>query len=88
VPPVAGTTAFVKFTRDGRVVDAVEFCMRLQAQTGVMFLPGDRGFGDSNGEKYEGYVRIGYVPETTVLVEGLRLCDEWMGKHWHELTLW
>lgn len=87
--PVAGTTAFVRFVREGRAVQAVEFCKRLQAETGVMFLPGDRGFGDNGegGKRYEGYVRIGYVPERKVLDEGLRVCDAWMEREWESLTL-
>lgn len=81
--PVAGTTAFVKFLRGGRAIDAVDFCRRLHEEVGVMFLPGDRGFGVRDGEKYEGFVRIGYVPETKVLEEGLKICDEWMEKEWN-----
>lgn len=40
VKPVAGTTALVKFERDGKAVDASAFCKALQEKTGVMFLPG------------------------------------------------
>jgi len=87
--PMAATTAFVEFMRDGRAVQAVEFCKRLQAETGVMFLPGDRGFGNQSegGKRYEGYVRIGYVPERKVLEDGLRVCDEWMEREWESLPL-
>ena len=87
--PVAATTAFVKFMRDGKPVQAAEFCKRLQAETGVMFLPGDRGFGNrgEGGKRYEGYVRIGYVPERKVLEEGLRVCDAWMEREWESLPL-
>ena len=69
VKPVAGTTAFVKFTREGREVDDVSFCKLLQEHTGVMVCPGSHCFG--NGEDFKGYVRIGYVCETDVLTEGL-----------------
>ena len=67
IMPVAGTTAFVKFSREGRPVDDVEFCKTLQEKTGVMFCPGSRCFG----EEFKGYVRMGYVCETGVLSEGL-----------------
>ena len=69
VKPVAGTTAFVKFTREGREIDDVSFCKLLQEHTGVMVCPGSYCFG--NGEDFKGYVRIGYVCETDVLTEGL-----------------
>jgi len=87
--PVAGTTAFVKFMREGKAVQAVEFCKRLQAETGVMVLPGDRGFGDQSdgGKRYEGYVRIGYVPERKVLEGGLKVCHAWMEREWESLPL-
>jgi len=85
--PVAGTTAFIRFMRDGTPVQAVEFCKRLQEETGVMFLPGDRGFGDKDGQKFDGFVRIGYVPDTKVLEEGLAVCHKWMMKNWNNLPL-
>lgn len=69
VKPVAGTTAFVKISREGREVDDVFFCKLLQEETGVMLCPGSYCFGD--GKDFKGYVRIGYVCETEVLTEGL-----------------
>lgn len=67
VKPIAGTTAFIKFSREGREIDDVEFCKTLQQRTGVMFCPGSRCFG---GE-FKGFVRVGFVCETSVLSEGL-----------------
>lgn len=67
IKPVAGTTAFIKFSREGEAVDDVEFCKILQETTGVMFCPGSRCFG----EEFKGYVRIGFVNETKILTEGL-----------------
>ena len=67
IKPVAGTTAFIKFSRDGKVIDDVEFCLLLLKQTGVMFCPGTRCFG----EDFKGYIRMGYVCETSVLQDGL-----------------
>ena len=69
--PVAGTTAFVKFLRDGRPVDDERFCLTLQQRTGVMLAPGKKCFGE--GVDFKGYVRIGFVCETKVLQEGLKL---------------
>ena len=67
--PVAGTTAMVRFSRQGQEVDDVAFCKSLMAETGVMFCPGCQCFGD--GQYFKGYVRIGYVCETEVLEQGL-----------------
>ncbi|KAK3627647.1 hypothetical protein LTR56_019099 [Elasticomyces elasticus] len=81
--PVAGTTAFVKFERDGKPIDAKVFCETLQAKTGVMFLPGDVGFG----EEWKGYVRIGYVNRTEVVKEGLEELRKFMRKEYDDLPL-
>ncbi|KAK5701481.1 hypothetical protein LTR97_004295 [Elasticomyces elasticus] len=81
--PVAGTTAFVKFERDGKPIDAKVFCETLQAKTGVMFLPGDVGFGD----EWKGYVRIGYVNRTEVVKEGLEELRKFMRKEYDDLPL-
>ena len=69
VKPIAGTTAFVKFSRDGREIDDLGLCRLLQEKTGVMFVPGFRCFG--NERDFKGYVRIGFVCETEVLKQGL-----------------
>lgn len=74
--PVAGTTAFVKFVRAGRAVDDVTFCERLLAKEGVLVAPGSSCFGD--GEVFRGYVRIGYVQEKEVMVEGLKALRAFM----------
>ena len=83
VKPVAGTTAFVKFERDGKPIDAKAFCKALQEKTGVMFLPGDVGFG----EEFKGYVRIGYVNRTEVVKEGLEEVRKFMRKEYDDLPL-
>ncbi|KMU80288.1 aspartate aminotransferase [Coccidioides immitis RMSCC 3703] len=67
VVPRAGTTAFVRFSRDGKPIDDATFCHVLQEKKGVMFVPGGKCFG----EEFKGYVRIGYVSETEVLQAGL-----------------
>ncbi|KAK0252562.1 hypothetical protein LTS09_012234 [Friedmanniomyces endolithicus] len=81
--PVAGTTAFVKFEREGRAVDAKAFCEALQEKTGVMFLPGDVGFGD----EWKGYVRIGFVNRTEVVREGLEEVRKFMRREFDEVPL-
>ena len=76
IKPVAGTTALVKFSRQGQEVDDVEFCRSLQEEKGVMFAPVSRCFG--GGKEFKGYVRIGFVCETKVLEEGLAELREFM----------
>ena len=82
VKPVAGTTAFIKFSRDGKPVDAREFCKQLQEKSGVMFLP-----GDCFGEEFKGYVRIGYVNRTDVVKEGLEQARLFMRKEFDDIPL-
>lgn len=83
VRPVAGTTAFVKFQRDGKPIDAEKFCKALQEKTGVFLLPGDVGFG----EEFKGYVRIGYVNRGEVVKEGLEEMRKFMRKEIDDLPL-
>ncbi|KAK3072272.1 hypothetical protein LTR53_007124 [Teratosphaeriaceae sp. CCFEE 6253] len=82
VKPIAGTTAFVKFERDGKAVDAKVLCERLQAQTGVMFLP-----GVCFAEEWKGYVRVGYVNRAEVVQEGLEAVRKFMRREFDEVPL-
>jgi aspartate/methionine/tyrosine aminotransferase len=82
VKPVAGTTAFVKFEREGKLLDAVALCKSLQASTGVMLLP-----GDCFGEEFKGYVRVGYVNREEVVKEGLEKLRLWMRKEFDDVPL-
>lgn len=76
VKPTAGTTAFIQFKKDGKPVQDEEFCINVLEETKVMFLPGCKCFG--HGKGFEGYVRIGYVSETEVLVEALNKLSEYI----------
>jgi aspartate/methionine/tyrosine aminotransferase len=67
VRPTSGTTAFLKFEKNGQPVDDVGFCIDVIEKTKVMFLPGSKCFGP----EFKGYVRIGFVSETEVLREAL-----------------
>ncbi|THY43809.1 PLP-dependent transferase [Aureobasidium pullulans] len=82
VKPVAGTTAFIKFSRDGQPVDARELCKQLQEKVGVMFLP-----GDCFGEEFKGYVRVGYVNRTEIIKEGLEQARLFMRKEFDDIPL-
>ncbi|KAK2746177.1 hypothetical protein FQN57_003299 [Myotisia sp. PD_48] len=72
--PLAGTTAFVRFSRDGRPVDDVKLCQSLHDGVGVLFVPGGLCFG----QEFAGFVRIGYVCETEVLEKGLEQLRKFM----------
>ncbi|EGD93102.1 aminotransferase [Trichophyton tonsurans CBS 112818] len=65
--PLAGTTAFVKFSKNGVPVDDVRLCKLVFDRVGVMFVLGGHCFGP----EFKGFVRIGYVCETKDLEEGL-----------------
>ncbi|OHE91248.1 aminotransferase class I and II [Colletotrichum orchidophilum] len=78
VKPKAGTTAFVRFTHKGEPVDDVRFCLDVLDKTNVFFVPGSKCFG--HGKDFAGYVRIGYVCHTEVLVEALEKLDAYMRK--------
>ena len=83
IKPVAGTTAFIKFSKMGQEVDDVVFCEKLIGETGVMLCPGSRCFG----QEFKGYVRFGFCCETHVLDEGLEKLREFMKKGYQTLPL-
>ncbi|KAL6716548.1 hypothetical protein ACLMJK_006115 [Lecanora helva] len=85
IKPVAGTTAFIKFSIMGSEADDVAFCEALMDQTGVMLVPGSKCFGD--GIDYKGYVRFGFCCETTVLEEGLEKLDKFMKTGYKKISL-
>jgi aspartate/methionine/tyrosine aminotransferase len=70
VRPQAGTTAMLAYGLD---MTSREFCTRLLADTGVMFVPGEV-FG------IEGHARIGYACATDVLQAGLARTADWLAK--------
>ena len=76
VRPQAGTTAFLKFVKDGRPVNDVLFCQQLFDAYGVMLVPGSQCFGE--GQDYMGFVRVGYVPERQAMVDGLEALKRFM----------
>ncbi|KAL2687919.1 hypothetical protein Neosp_005489 [[Neocosmospora] mangrovei] len=83
VKPQAGTTAFIKLERDGKPIHAAWLCERLYYETSVMLLPGDTTFGD----RFKGYIRIGYVQATDILVGGLKLLEGFLRKEFNTLPL-
>ena len=83
--PIAGTTAFVKFSRQGQEVDDVALCKLLLRTTGVMFCPGCLCFG--NGKDFRGFVRIGFVCQTDVLKQGLVELTAFMKRDFAQVPL-
>ena len=68
IKPRSGTTAAVKYTEP---VSSEAFCVRLVETTGVMFTPG-------SALGMEGYVRIGYANNRTVLEQGLAEVSQYL----------
>lgn len=66
--PVSGTTALLKFDL---AMTSRDFCVDLLKETGVMFTPG-------SALNMEGYVRIGYANNPTVLKEGLKRVGQYL----------
>lgn len=83
--PVAGTTAFIKFSRNGKEINNVEFCEQIMDKARVMFTPGSKCFG--HGKDFKGYVRMGYVCKTQVLIEGLEEVRNFMKVHYENISL-
>jgi aspartate/methionine/tyrosine aminotransferase len=83
VKPVAGTTAFIKFHRDGKPVDSVDFCKKLLEKTGVLFVPGSQSFG----EEFKGYVRVGFVNQTDIIQKGLEEASKFVRKNLDDIDL-
>ncbi|KAF2132377.1 PLP-dependent transferase [Dothidotthia symphoricarpi CBS 119687] len=83
VKPVAGTTAFIKFHRDGKPVDSVDFCKKLLEKTGVLFTPGSECFGS----EWKGYVRVGFVNQTEIVKQGLEETTKFVRKFLDDVEL-
>ena len=83
VKPLAGTTAFLRFHREGKAVDDVDLCKRLMERTGVLFVPGSMCFG----EEHKGYVRVGFVCRTEVVKEGLDKVMQFLRKEFDDVKL-
>lgn len=81
VKPMAGTTALVRFEKDGNAVDDVEFCKDLIEKTKVMVVPASKCFG--NGKDFKGFVRFGYVGDTEVLKEALGKLGHYLQKEFN-----
>jgi len=82
VKPVAGTTAFIKFHREGKPVDSVDFCKKLLEKTGVLFTP-----GKCFGEEWKGYVRVGFVNHTEIIEPGLSEATKFVRKNLDDVEL-
>ncbi len=70
VEPKAGAIAFIKYHFK---INSTELANRLREEKSVLIVPGDHF-------KIDGYIRIGYGPETPYLRAGLSLIDELLTK--------
>jgi aspartate/methionine/tyrosine aminotransferase len=70
VKPKSGTTALLRYDLD---MPSAELCRTLQAETGVMLLPG-------SVLDMEGWLRIGYACDTEVLRQGLALFSRFLAR--------
>jgi len=68
VKPSSGTTCLLEYGLD---IPSRELCVELLQQTGVMLTPG-------SAMNMEGYVRIGFANDTTILNKGLSLISEFL----------
>jgi aspartate/methionine/tyrosine aminotransferase len=82
VKPVAGTTAFTKFHREGKPVDAVDFCKKLLEKAGVLFTP-----GSCFGDEWKGFVRVGFVNSTEIIEQGLNEATKFIRKNLDDVEL-
>ncbi|KAL3443016.1 pyridoxal phosphate-dependent transferase [Aspergillus insuetus] len=85
VQPAAAPIGFVKFVRDGRPIDDVEFCTRLLERKSVLLVPGSKCFGD--GKDFQGYVRLGFGEETEHLKAALHAVHEFLEEEYGDLRL-
>ena len=66
VRPKGGTTSLIKYDYD---IPSRDFCITVLNETGVLFAPG-------SAMNMEGWIRIGYANDTSILKEGLNLVSE------------
>ena len=71
VPPVAGTTAMVKFHKMGKPVDDEQFCLMAEEKASIGLIPGSVCFGDR--VNFRGHVRVGLGLDPTKVKEGLAI---------------
>ncbi|KAK4098635.1 PLP-dependent transferase [Parathielavia hyrcaniae] len=79
VKPTAGTTALLQFQKDGVPVDDAKFVLDLLDKTKVLVMPASPCFG--LGRDFRGFVRMGYVCETAVLLEALPKLGRYVEEH-------
>ncbi|KAF3803132.1 Glutamate-pyruvate aminotransferase AlaA [Colletotrichum gloeosporioides] len=68
VAPAGAAMGFIKFTREGKLVDDVTLCQVLHEEQGVLLVP-----GTCFGKEFAGWVRIGLGMPSDRLREGLEV---------------
>lgn len=85
--PFAGTTAMLKFSRDGHAVDDKEFCLQLLHRTGVLLCPASVCFGDGSAGDFQGYVRVGAAIDTAEMEGALQQMRLFMRESFSDVPL-
>ena len=71
IKPSGGTTSLIKYDYD---IPSRDFCITILNETGVLFAPG-------SAMNIEGWIRIGYANDTSILKEGLTLVSEYLKRN-------
>jgi aspartate/methionine/tyrosine aminotransferase len=71
VKPQGGTTAFLKYDIE---MNSADLCLKLQKETGVMFLPG-------SAMDVEKHLRIGYTGDFKETQKALEIFSEWLNSN-------
>jgi aspartate/methionine/tyrosine aminotransferase len=85
VQPVGAPIGFVKFVKDGKPINDVEFCTKLLEKKSVLLVPGSKCFGDGN--EFQGYVRLGFGEETEHLKASLNAVHEFLEEEYGDLPV-
>lgn len=76
--PNAGATAFVRFRINGKFVDDVDFCVKLNREKGVLLAPGSKCFGLKGSDDFKGFVRMHITGSPDTMKKGLSAISEFL----------
>ncbi|KAK1856812.1 classes i and ii family protein [Colletotrichum chrysophilum] len=82
VAPAGAAMGFIKFTREGKLVDDVNLCKMLHEEEGVLLVP-----GTCFGKEFAGWVRIGLGMPSDRLREGLEVVCKFISNRYGGIAL-
>ncbi|KAH8434476.1 uncharacterized protein LDX57_012121 [Aspergillus melleus] len=85
--PLAGTTAMLLFTRNGRPVDDKELCLHLLKKRGVLLCSASVCFSDGDSGDFRGYVRVGAAIDTAEMAGALQEMRNFMIEDFNAIPL-